>query len=308
MLFRFEKEFRSLDPHFDTKLEGASVQKYLCNFVWNDSRFSTKAHTAQSLLAKFKEEISTLDSLIKKCTSEHNAARQFVDGLSRKSSGNLQSRSLAELVSKEDVIPPSEYLVAVFVVVSSGDSKKFEESYDTLTNFVVPDSQKKICTEGDFILYRVVLFKNVLKEYIDKARDLKWLLREYEHHDGRRADDKKDFKAAETAATDARATVLRHLMTAYPDALIIIAHLKTLRVFCESILRFGRPEVSQFCSAVLLVKRGKYEDLRRTLNDLYKHLADDAFVASEEELVANVDVHPYVCFPFNVHGPEFRDL
>ncbi len=308
VLFRFEKEFRSLDPKFDLKLDGTTLQNYLCNFVWNDSRFGTKAHNAQGLLNMFKAEIFDKDSLVKKMASEYNAARQVLDGLQRRGTGTLQSRSLAEMVRKEDVIPPSEYLVAVFVVVSSGDSKKFEETYDTLTNFVVPDSQKKICTEGDFILYRVVLFKNVLKEYKDKARDLKWLVREYEHSDQRKADDKKELEAAKLATETARRTLLTNLTTVFPDTFIIIAHLKTLRVFCESILRFGMPQSSQFCSAILLVKRGKYEDLRRTLNDMYKHLADDAFVASEEELVANVDVHPYVSYPFNVHGPEFRDL
>jgi len=238
----------------------------------------------------------------------YNAARQTLDGLLRKGSGTLQSRSLADLVRKEDIIPPSEYIVAVFVVVSSNEAKKFEQTYDTLTNFVVPDSMKQVCTEGDFVLYRVVLFKNVLKEYKDKARELKWVVREYEHSDSRQADETKEKRNAELALENAASLLKKSLVSAYPDMFIICAHLKILRVQCESILRFGMPQSSQFCTAVLLLKRGKMEELRRTLNELYKHLADDAFIASEEELVANVEVFPYVSFPLNVHGPEFRDL
>lgn len=308
VLFRFEKEYKNLEPHFDVQLDGTSLQNYICNFVWNNERFSTKHHNAQGLLNLFKTEITDKDRSIKQGAADYNGFRQVLDGLSRKGSGTLQSRSLAEVVRKEDIIPTSEYLVAVFVVVSSSDAKKFEQEYDTLTNFVVPDSLKKICTEGDFILYRVIMFRNVLKEYKDKARELKWLLREYEHSDARKADEAKELSNAKQATEMAKTKLSTRLKAEYPDTFIIIAHLKALRVYCESILRFGMPQSSQFCTAVVLVKRGKFEELRRTLNDLYKHLADDAFIASEEELVANAEIHPYVSYALNVHGPEFRDL
>ena len=308
VLFRFEKEYKNLEPHFDVQLDGTNLQNYICNFVWNNERFSTKHHNAQGLLNLFKTEITDKDRVIKQVAAEYNGFRQVLDGLSRKGSGTLQSRSLAEVVRKEDIIPTSEYLVAVFVVVSSSDAKKFEQEYDTLTNFVVPDSQKKICTEGDFILYRVVLFRNVLKEYKDKARELKWLLREYEHSDARKADEQKELSNAKQQTEIAKSKLTTRLKAEYPDTFIIIAHLKALRVYCESILRFGMPQSSQFCTTVVLVKRGKFEELRRTLNDMYKHLADDAFIASEEELVANAEIHPYVSYALNVHGPEFRDL
>jgi V-type H+-transporting ATPase subunit C len=308
VLYRFEKEFRSLDSKFDLKLDGTTLQSYLCNFVWNESRFTTTHRNAHAMLNFFKQEIHDKDGYIKTLAAAYNAARQTLDGLLRKGSGTLQSRSLADLVRKEDIIPPSEYIVAVFVVVSSNEAKKFEQTYDTLTNFVVPDSMKQVCTEGDFVLYRVVLFKNVLKEYKDKARELKWVVREYEHSDSRQADETKEKRNAELALENAAGLLKKSLASAYPDMFIICAHLKILRVQCESILRFGMPQSSQFCTAVLLLKRGKMEELRRTLNELYKHLADDAFIASEEELVANVEVFPYVSFPLNVHGPEFRDL
>lgn len=308
IIFRFEKELRSIDSKFDLKVDSTTLQNYLCKFVWNDSRYTLAGRTAQSLVEMMKSELIAEDVKVKKLSLEYNSTKQALDTLQRKGSGTLQSRSLADVVSKEDMIPPSEYLVAVFVVVNSGDAKKFEQTYEALTNFVVPDSMKKICSEGDFILYRVVLFKNVLKEYKDKARDLKWLLREYEHSDSRQEDERKELDKLKLQAEKQKISLKTTLSLVYSDSFVVIAHLKALRVYCESILRFGAPQSSQFCTAVLLVKRGKYEELRRTLTDLYKHLADDAFVASEEEMVANVEVHPYVCFQLNVHGPEFRDL
>lgn len=308
ILFRFEKELRSIDSRFDLKVDSTTLQNYLCKFVWNDSRYTLTGRTAQSLVEMMKSELIAEDLKVKKLSLEYNSSKQALEALMRKGSGTLQSRSIADVVSKEDMIPPSEYLVAVFVVVNSGDAKKFEQTYDTLTNMVVPDSAKKICSEGDFILYRVVLFKNVLKEYKDKARDLKWLLREYEHSDSRQEDERKEREKLKLQLETQERKLKTTLSSVYPDSFVVIAHLKALRVYCESILRFGALQSSQFCTAVLLVKRGKYEELRRTLTDLYKHLADDAFVASEEEMMANVEVYPYVCFQLNVHGPEFRDL
>jgi len=161
------------------------------------------------------------------------------------------------------------YLVAVFVVVNSGDIKKFEQTYDTLTNFVVPDSVKKICTEGDFTMFRVVLFKNVLKEYKDKARDLKWMVREYEHSDTRRETETKELSAAKLDVETHRKNLEKKLQVQYPDMFLVLSHMKALRVHCESILRFGLPQSSLFCTAVLVVKRGKFEDLRKMLDSLY---------------------------------------
>jgi len=306
--FRMEKEYRNLDPKFDLMVDGTTLQSYLSNFVWNDQRFSGQTYNAQALVKKFRTEVEDKDGAVKRLASEYNAAKQQLDGLLRKGSGTLQSRSLVELVSKEDCIPPSEYLVAVFVVVNSGDVKKFEQSYDTLTNFVVPDSAKKICTEGDFTMFRVVLFKNVLKEYKDKARDLKWMMREYEHSDTRRDQEKKELDAAKLAVETSSASLKKKLKVEFPDMFVVLSHMKALRLHCESILRFGLPQSSLFCTAVLAIKRGKFEDLRKMLDGLYKHLADDAFVASEEEMMANVEIFPYVSVSLNAHGPEFRDL
>ena len=303
-----EKEYRNLDPKFDLMVDGTTLQSYLSNFVWNDQRFSGQTYNAQALVKKFRTEVEDKDGAVKRLASEYNAAKQQLDCLLRKGSGTLQSRSLVELVSKEDCIPPSEYLVAVFVVVNSGDVKKFEQSYDTLTNFVVPDSAKKICTEGDFTMFRVVLFKNVLKEYKDKARDLKWMMREYEHSDTRRDQEKKELDAAKLAVETSSASLKKKLKVEFPDMFVVLSHMKALRLHCESILRFGLPQSSLFCTAVLAIKRGKFEDLRKMLDGLYKHLADDAFVASEEEMMANVEIFPYVSVSLNAHGPEFRDL
>lgn len=119
ILFRFEKELRSLDPKYDLTVDGTTLQSFLCNFVWKNARFSLTAHTAQSLVARIKDELIQTDMEIKDLSGKYNVARQTHEGLTRKSSGTLQSRSIADLVSKEDMIQQaSEYLVAVFLVVN----------------------------------------------------------------------------------------------------------------------------------------------------------------------------------------------
>ena len=105
-----EKEYRNLDAKFDLVVDGTTLQSYLGNFVWNDQRFSGQTYNAQALVKKFRTEVEEKDGLIKKLASEYNSAKQQLDGLLRKGSGTLQSRSLVDLVSKEDCIPPSEFV------------------------------------------------------------------------------------------------------------------------------------------------------------------------------------------------------
>lgn len=51
--------------------------------------------------------------------------------------------------------------------------KDFEAAYWNITEFVVPGSAKKITEDGEHALYTVTLFKKILDEYKNKARERK---------------------------------------------------------------------------------------------------------------------------------------
>lgn len=69
-------------------------------------------------------------------------------------SGNLSIRNLGEVVKKEDFVLDSEYLTTVCVAVPKALNKDWNESYEKLTEMVVPRSSRCVrkISEADFRL------------------------------------------------------------------------------------------------------------------------------------------------------------
>ena len=88
----------------------------------------------------------------------------------------------------------------------------------------------------------------------------------------------------------------------YGEAVVAWAHVKAVRVFVESVLRYGLPP--EFDTVLLTPKLGKEKKLRSILERLYGHLdesggADDgAGGGSMEGAMGLGEYYPYVCVDF----------
>jgi len=71
------------------------------------------------------------------------------------------------------------------------------------------------------------------------------------------------------------------LQTAYSEVFLRWVHLKGIRAFVESVLRYGLPP--DFMAAIMVPKRGQEKRLRTELAKLYEKLAGAGHATSEEE-------------------------
>ena len=91
-------------------------------------------------------------------------------------------------------------------------------------------------------------------------------------------------------------------------------HVKALRVFVESVLRFGLPV--NFQGMVLAPQRKQIKKLRETLNELYIHLDSAAALGGSEDLPTGLagfgqgDYYPYVYYKINIDmvGPSTSNI
>lgn len=116
---------------------------------------------------------------------------------------------------------------------------------------VVPRSSQPLASDADFTLYSVTLFKKHASEFIARARASHFTPREFQWSDVAVAEDARE--ARDVAANERRlfADVLRLARTAHSDLFMAWTHVKALRVFVESVLRYGLP--LEFVSAVIQV-------------------------------------------------------
>ncbi|WP_411023511.1 hypothetical protein, partial [Salmonella sp. s51228] len=99
----------------------------------------------------------------------------------RKNSGSLLTRSLAELVDKSQFVVDSEYLQTVLVVVPKSQGQEWLNCYEKLTEMIVPRSCSVITSDSEHHLYSVTLFSKVLDEFKTKAREKKFIMRDFRY-------------------------------------------------------------------------------------------------------------------------------
>jgi hypothetical protein len=119
--------------------------------------------------------------------------------------------------------------------------KDFYKSYEELSPMVVPRSATKLAEDDEFNLFAVTTFKKHSAEFVHKCREKRWTPREYRYKEGNKEEEAKE---AETLAKDERklwGEALRLGRTGYSESAMIWIHVLALRVFVETVLRYGLP-------------------------------------------------------------------
>jgi len=119
--------------------------------------------------------------------------------------------------------------------------KDFYKSYEELAPMVVPRSASKLAEDDEFNLIAVTTFKKHSTEFVHKCREKRWTPREYKYKEGNKEEEAKE---AETLAKDERkqwGEALRLGRTGYSESAMIWIHVLALRVFVETVLRYGLP-------------------------------------------------------------------
>lgn len=195
---------------------------------------------------------------------------------SRLPSGNLSTRSLASILKKSDFIPPSEYLETRLIAVPRAQEKEWLKSYETLTEMVVPRSSREIARDSDFILYTVVVFQKFGAQFSSKARAHKYIPRDdFKWTEGIQEQEGKEAKDLQEREKKLLGETLRLARTGYSDLFQAWIHVKALRVFVESVLRYGLP--LDFVSVVVHTNEKLAKKAKTQLDAAYSYLGGNAF-------------------------------
>ncbi|NXP40806.1 VATC2 ATPase, partial [Leiothrix lutea] len=262
--------------------------------------------------------------------------------------GNLLTRTLADIVHKEDFVLNSEYLITLLVVVPKSSYLQWQKTYESLSDMVVPRSTKMIAEDAEGGLFTVTLFRKVMDDFKAKARENRFIVREFYYDEKelkcekeelmKLASDKKqqywhpllpaclstslrngfmvptvsgelhlDHKteAWEHTALFSQGPLLRWLKVNFSEAFVAWIHVKALRVFVESVLRYGLPV--NFQAMLLQPNRKSVKRLRDVLNVVFKHL-DEVAAASIMDpgmdipglQLSNQEYYPYVYFKIDL--------
>ena len=125
-------------------------------------------------------------------------------------------------------------------------------SYETLAPMVVPRSSTKLAQDEEFTLFNVVLFKKDVPQFIQQARAKKFVPREFTWTEHGSEDARKELDNACVLERKLLNETLRLARTAWSDEFMAWIHIKALRVYVESVLRYGLP--LEYISAIIKVR------------------------------------------------------
>uniref|UniRef100_A0A7N6AT88 V-type proton ATPase subunit C n=1 Tax=Anabas testudineus TaxID=64144 RepID=A0A7N6AT88_ANATE len=246
---------------------GMDLMSYVTQFQWDQARYPT-AVPLTSLADMISKEISQVEAELKTQTAAYN---------------NVKSKHHVLLIlNKEDLIV-SEYLTTVLVVVTKANYLLWERTYESMSEFVVPRSSRKLYEDQEGGVFSVTLFKKNLSEFKSKAQHNKFIVREYSYDLEEQM--QEETKQLSVHKKEQYGVYVRWLKMSFSQAFIAWIHLKALRVFVESVLRYGLPVNYQ--AFLLQTDKKRSKKLRKELASLFVHL-DPTATASKKDV--NCDI------------------
>ncbi|XP_060025408.1 V-type proton ATPase subunit C 2 isoform X1 [Lagenorhynchus albirostris] len=323
------------------------LTSFVTHFEWDMAKYPAKQPLV-SIADTLAKQLAQIETDLKSRTAAYNALKTNLENLEKKCTGNLFTRTLSDIVSKEDFVLDSEYLITLLVIVPKPSYVQWQKTYESLSDMVVPRSTKLIAEDNECGLFTVTLFRKVIDDFKTKAKENKFTVREfyYDEKEIKRereemtrllSDRKQQYQTSCVALKKGSSTfpdhqvkvtplgnpdrpaagqndreresegegegpLLRWLKVNFSEAFIAWIHIKALRVFVESVLRYGLPVNFQ---AVLLQphKKSSTKRLREVLNSVFRHLDEvaaasilDASVEIPGLQLSNQDYFPYVYF------------
>ncbi|GME98758.1 unnamed protein product [[Candida] boidinii] len=272
-------------------VESKPVEDFVSSFRWNSSRFRVEK-PIEELIKIISTDALNLDNDLRSSYSKYNVAKSNLIAAQRKQTGDLSVKSLHDIVKASDFVLDSEHLQTLLLVIPKSLQNQFLNNYETLTEFVVPRSAKLITHDSEFFLYSVTLFKKYVSSFLAAAREQKWIPREFEYSEEIINTMRDEYTNASKAEATLKNDLIRLSKTAYSDIVNDWFHLKALRVFVESVLRYGLPP--NFYSFLLKLEEKNLKSAKDELIHKYGYLGGNAFTTDKNgKVLKDTSLHEY---------------
>lgn len=272
------------------QVEGRSVIDYLENFKWNTSKYRTDRSIRQ-LIDTISLDGLNLDNDVKATFQNYNSAKSNLAAAERKRTGDLTVKSLHDIVDETDFVLDSDHLQTILLVIPKNLVQSFLNTYETVVPFVVPRSAKRITADSEFVLYSVILFKKYVPEFLAAARENKWITREFNYDEESIKLLRNEYNDASTQEHSLRNDLIRLVKAAYADIVSSWLHIKILRTFIESVLRYGIPP--DFSYFLLKLPHKAIEKGKSQLVEKFGYLGGAAVGVDRRGKIVKDSLHEY---------------
>lgn len=296
--------------HENLMANNTDMSAYLTKFQWDMAKYPIK-QSLRNIADIISKQVSQIDGDLKTKSSAYNNLKNSLQNMEKKQCASLLTRSLADLVTKDHFILDSEYLTTLLVVVPNNLFNDWHSQYEKLTDMIVPRSSQLVFQDHDFGLFTVSLFQKVVSNFKMQAREKKFIVRDFTYNEEELAAGKNEITKLVTDKKKQFGPLVRWLKVNFSECFCAWIHVKALRVFVESVLRYGLPV--NFQAMLIHPNKKSAKRLRDMLNHLYATLDSSAqggggggggVVNDSVDIpglgFGQADYYPYVYYKINI--------
>jgi len=278
-----------------------TFDQYLRSWKWDDAKYP-KVRGLSNNLQLLLSVANKLDEEARNKASAFGELNSAKNNMLKKETGSLVARDLVDVLTpdvvKDGDFVNSAHMTTVIMILPQANVDGFLKGYETFAENVVPGSAKQFASvveEDGTQVWRVVMFKSAVDAFMKKVREEKvgtarqfnYSKSAYDRQKTQREELKKEFERQEK--------MMRSFCKAsLSDVMIAWVHIKAMRVFVESTLRFGVPP--NFASFIVQPKGNQQAQMRKQLAEVLGKGAAEADNAEQGE--GEEDYFPYVSLNF----------
>lgn len=276
----------STNAYKTISINNVGIPEYLNNFQWETRKYKLDK-SIKELIDIISNESTQLDNDVRATYTNYNNAKTSLAAAERKKTGDLSVRSLHDIVKPDDFVLDSEHLTTVLIAVPKTLKSDFESTYETMAEKVVPGSAGIISEDAEYILYNIHLFKKSVPKFTNTAREKKFIPREFSYSEELIDQLKKEHDSAASLEHSLKIQLVRLAKTAYADIFINWFHIKALRVYVESVLRYGLPP--HFNTKIIAVPPKSMAKYKSELIEAFGYLSGNAFAKDKKGKIDKQD-------------------
>ena len=278
-------------------------EKAITNFKWSEQKYPRKSKAISDVMEKLYKKYTESQKQLKNKYEEY---QNLMNTLNLKIKGEHEAQSLMrrdyrDLIKLDSMIE-TDYLCTVLCFVPIGTEKYFLEKYESLAGgFVLEGSAEKLggSAEDGAFLYRVLVMKHAKAAFKTECQGtLRVNCRDFDKEIlSRREVEKGEIMKLKAESDEKRMNLMHLSKSAYSEIFIALLHIKMLRIYIESNLKYSSPDY--FTYIIDLPK----EKQTKTISLLIKKFSDPSefgLYGTKDETKDSEDFFPFILIRLTV--------
>jgi len=303
-----EKQLADLTSNpLQIKFRGALLEpkKAITEFQWDEGKYPNRSKTISDIMHKINEKYTETRKTIKAKTDDYTNSLNDLKAKKKSLSDalTLMKQDYRDLVSKsKNEMKNTDYLCTMLCFVPTNNEKNFLDNYMKLADgFVVPYSALRIDRGEDekMQLYRVIIMKHVKDDFRNQCQgQLRVTCREYDEEElNKKPSEEKEIEKLANESTQKKHDLERHAESGYSEVFYALLHLKYLRLYVESCLKYTSGD---YYSVMVYTPREKEQKLVSIMIKTFTDTKEQGWYGTKEELKESEDFYPFILIKISV--------